>query len=229
MSNKFSQTDNPYLKIYSKRSIKFFVFHEISEEASTCISNIKITGVARNFDWEEPKLENFLYVILVTFIGDVMVMTSLKWRHNYIFEIQFRHYQLQKPLFSQVTELQVINLKQHFDWGGGERAPWAYPLGPPTGYVLIKTYSAHEPDEILSKFVKLANKVLTPMLTKLFNKCIQLETFPDNFKKAYVISLPKVSSPKTLGDFSTISLLPIFLKLFEKLIETKMIKFINKN
>jgi len=41
MSKKFSQIDNPYLKIYSKRSIKSFVFHEISEEVSTCINNIK--------------------------------------------------------------------------------------------------------------------------------------------------------------------------------------------
>jgi len=42
MSKKFSQTDNSYLKIYSKRSFKFYVFHEISEEeVSTCISNIK--------------------------------------------------------------------------------------------------------------------------------------------------------------------------------------------
>jgi len=133
MSKKFSQTDNLYLKLYSKRSIKSFIFHEISEEeVSTCISN-------------------------------------------------------------------------------------------------IKTYSAHGPDEIPSKFVKLANKVLTSMLTKLFNKCIQLETFSDNFKKAHVIPLPKVSSPKTLSDFRPISLLSIFSKLFEKLIETKMMKFINKN
>jgi len=36
------------------------------------------TGVARNFDWEGPKMEKFCDVILVTFFGDVMIMTSLK-------------------------------------------------------------------------------------------------------------------------------------------------------
>jgi len=45
------------------------------------------TGKARNFDWgkeegERIKLEKIYDVILVTFFGDVMVMTSLKWRHN---------------------------------------------------------------------------------------------------------------------------------------------------
>jgi len=46
--------------------------------------------------------------------------------------------------------------------------------------------------------------------------------------KRHFIPLPKVSSPKTLGDFKPISLLIIFSKLFEKLIKTKMMKFINK-
>jgi len=81
MSKQYSEIDNSSLKIYSKRCITSFAFHEI-REASHCISNIKM-------------------------------------------------------------------------------------------------YSAHEPDEILSKFVKLANKILTPILTKLYNKCIQLKTFPD--------------------------------------------------
>jgi len=49
--------------------------------------------------------------ILATFFGDVMVMTSLKWRHNYIFEVRFCHNQLEKPQFGQITELQVINIE----------------------------------------------------------------------------------------------------------------------
>jgi len=49
--------------------------------------------------------------VMVTFFGDVTVMTSLKWRHNYIFEVRFRHNQLQKPLFVQITELQVTNFE----------------------------------------------------------------------------------------------------------------------
>jgi len=57
------------------------------------------------------QLENFCDVILVTFFGDVMLMTSLIWRHNYIFQVRFRLNQLQKPLFGQITELQVINIE----------------------------------------------------------------------------------------------------------------------
>jgi len=93
----------------------------------------------------------------------------------------------------------------------------------------IKSYSAYEPDEIPFKFVKLANCILISTLTKLFNKCIKLGSFPYDFTKAYIIPIPKVSSPKSLDYFRPISLLPVFSKLFEKLIKTKMIKFIDKN
>jgi len=47
----------------------------------------------------------------MTIFGDVMVMTSLKLRHNYIFKDRFCHNQLQKPLFGQITKLQVINIE----------------------------------------------------------------------------------------------------------------------
>jgi len=40
------------------------------------------TDVSRNLDWKEPKMENF-----VTFFGDVVMMTLLKWRHKWFFFI----------------------------------------------------------------------------------------------------------------------------------------------
>ena len=48
-------------------------------------------------------------------------------------------------------------------------------------------------------------------------------------KTAYVVPIVKVSSPKSLGDFRPISLLCVFSKMFEKIIETNMTKFVNKN
>ena len=56
----------------------------------------------------------------------------------------------------------------------------------------IKINSAHGIDEIPSKFVKMSNCILSPVLAKLSNKCIKLETFPDSFKVAYVVPIAKV-------------------------------------
>ena len=93
----------------------------------------------------------------------------------------------------------------------------------------IKINSAQGIDEIPSKFVKMSNGILSPVLAKLFNKCIKLETFPDSFKIAYAVPVAKVPSPKSLGDFRLISLLSVFSKAFEKIVETNMTKFVNKN
>ena len=93
----------------------------------------------------------------------------------------------------------------------------------------IKINSAHGIDEIPSKFVKMSNCILYPVLAKLFNKCIKLETFPDSLKMAFVVPIAKILSPKSLGDFRPISLLCVFSKVFEKIIVTNMTKFVNKN
>jgi len=49
------------------------------------IMQLQCTGVARNFDWEGPKTEESCDINLVTFFDDAITMTSLKWRHNWLF------------------------------------------------------------------------------------------------------------------------------------------------
>ena len=68
----------------------------------------------------------------------------------------------------------------------------------------IKVNSAPGLDGIPPRFVKLAKTVPTPLVTKIFNKCIQHEIFPNGFKTTYVISVPKVLSLKSLNDLSPI-------------------------
>jgi len=41
--------------------------------------------------------------------------------------------------------------------------------------------------------------------------------------------IPKTSSPKSLEELRPISLLPSFAKLFEKILESRMTNFMNKN
>ena len=79
----------------------------------------------------------------------------------------------------------------------------------------IKTNSAPGPNGISPKFIKIAKVVLVPVLTKLYNKCLKEECFPDDFKLSHVIPIPKTAAPKVLGDFRPISL-NIFSKIFEK-------------
>ena len=58
-------------------------------------------------------------------------------------------------------------------------------------------------------------------LANLFNKCIDQDIFPFNFKIFYVIPIHKTSSPKSLTEFCFISLMSVFSKLLEKILEKK--------
>ena len=93
----------------------------------------------------------------------------------------------------------------------------------------IKPYSAPGMKGILLKFVLLARCMFSPYLAKLFSKCTEQKIFPRDFKVAYVISIPKTSSPKTLDKFRPISLLSVFSKLFEQILKNKMLEFIIEN
>ena len=65
----------------------------------------------------------------------------------------------------------------------------------------LKSNSAPGIDAIPPKFVKMAKMLLTPLLTKLYNKCLIQEFFPDVFKVSQVIPIPKTAAPKELGNF----------------------------
>ena len=92
----------------------------------------------------------------------------------------------------------------------------------------IKSHSAPGKNDISPKFVRLAKYILSLYLTNLFNKCINQDIFPFDFKTAYVIPIPKTSSPKFLDKLHPISLLSVFFKLIKKILEKKMFKFIAK-
>ena len=89
----------------------------------------------------------------------------------------------------------------------------------------VKSNSAPGINGISPKFVKMARVVLTPILTKLYIKCLQQECFPDEFKVGQVIPIPKTLTPKELVEFRPISLLNLFSKLFEKVLKIKSYGF----
>ena len=93
----------------------------------------------------------------------------------------------------------------------------------------IKSHSAPGKDEISPKFVKIAKCISSPYLANLFNKCIDQDIFPFDFKTAYVIPVPKSSSPKSLDEFRPISLLSVFFQTVWKDFGKKDVQIHRKN
>jgi len=103
----------------AKTKTAFFKDHQIINPRP------KTTGIALNFDWEGPKLENFCNVNLVTFLGYVMVMTPLEWRHNYTLKfdcvvISFKNHNLAK---SRNFKL-ILRIKRR--WGRKASSAWRF-------------------------------------------------------------------------------------------------------
>ena len=72
-------------------------------------------------------------------------------------------------------------------------------------------------------------KTVCPVLVKLFNLCMSKGVFPDDLKVASIVSLYKDDEKKDPSNYRPISLLPQFGKLFEKVIEKRLVKYLDKN
>ena len=81
---------------------------------------------------------------------------------------------------------------------------------------------------ISNYIIKCTVRIVSLILVKLFNSCMELGIFPDKFKIACIIPLFKGGEKDEPTNYRPISLLPIFSKLFEKVIETRFVKFLNK-
>ena len=82
---------------------------------------------------------------------------------------------------------------------------------------------------ISTKLVKLGSPALVENLSIIFNKSIQEGTFPDLLKLAKIIPIHKNGSVFTVSNFRPISLLPIFSKIFERLVYDRLICFVKKH
>lgn len=84
-------------------------------------------------------------------------------------------------------------------------------------------------DGLTIKMIKLCCPYILKYLVHILNSCILENTFPDAWKHAYVIPLPKVANPKQYSDLRPISLLSVLSKIFEKIINMQLRQHVNNH
>ena len=82
-------------------------------------------------------------------------------------------------------------------------------------------------DLIPAKYLKLSAHIIAPHLTNIINTSLDLNIFPDAWKVSRIAPVPKVDCPTSMDDYRPISILPILSKIFEKIIITQLIGFID--
>ena len=97
---------------------------------------------------------------------------------------------------------------------------------------IIKNLDSKKSSDIYNispETVKLSNQIVADSIAIIFNRCIKDGNFPDLLKLAKVIPIHKGDSVLAVANYRPISLLPIFSKIFERLIYDQFIEYIDEN
>ncbi|CAG9113625.1 unnamed protein product [Plutella xylostella] len=69
--------------------------------------------------------------------------------------------------------------------------------------------------------------ILLPAITHIINHSLTSGHFPDLWRKAYVIPLPKITNPSSLNHYRPISILPFLSKVLESIVHRQLTAFLS--
>lgn len=95
----------------------------------------------------------------------------------------------------------------------------------------IKSNKSPGPDHITPKMIKKAKHLITPILTQIYNSCLNLQHFPSPWKTSNLIILRKPNKPDPMNhkSYRPICLFPVLGKLLEKIITARLAFNFNTN
>lgn len=94
---------------------------------------------------------------------------------------------------------------------------------------IIAKLNPNKSSDMSPRVLKLFRTAISPIFSILFNNCMNSGTFPDMLKIAKVIPLHKGGEINDITNYRPISLLPVFSKIFEKLLHKRISDFFEKH
>ena len=89
----------------------------------------------------------------------------------------------------------------------------------------LNVNKAHGPNEISGRMIEICGENITLPLSIIFNNIIKTGIFPDLWKCANVSPVHKKNSKQEIKNYRPISLLPLFAKIFERILFLHMHNF----
>ena len=96
---------------------------------------------------------------------------------------------------------------------------------------IIKSLKMSSPgwDSISASIIKLTYRLFIDPLTHVLNLSLTQGVFPKELKLAKVIPLFKSGDPMLFSNYRPVSILPLFSKILERLMYTRLLSFVNKH
>ena len=91
---------------------------------------------------------------------------------------------------------------------------------------IISELSSSKASDIPIRVLKACSDIISPLLTKFYNMFMQKAIFPIILKVAQVTPIYKKGDSQLLENYRPVSMLPIFGKLFEKIIYSRLYSFL---
>ena len=89
-------------------------------------------------------------------------------------------------------------------------------------------HKAHGHDDISIRMIKMCDKSILKPLILLFENSTKSSYYPDIWKKSNIVPVHKKNDKQLVPNFRPISLLPIFGKIFEKIIFNRIYNFLSE-
>ena len=88
---------------------------------------------------------------------------------------------------------------------------------------------AHGHDEISVRMIKICDDAIIEPLSLIYKNCIENGTFPAIWKKSNIIPVHKKGDKQIINNYRSVSLLPIFGKIFEIILFNSLFNYIQEN
>ena len=84
-------------------------------------------------------------------------------------------------------------------------------------------------DMIGAKLIKDMKNIISPILTKIINKCYETNSFPNSMKHAAIKPIHKKGNTDEISNYRPISILPTLSKIFEKAAANQIVHYLESN
>ena len=85
---------------------------------------------------------------------------------------------------------------------------------------IIDSLNPNKSSDMSPRVLNFFKHILSPIISVIFNNCMYSGIFPASLKIAKLISIFKAGDINEISNYRPISLLPVFSKIFEKIIHT---------